>query len=252
MSSYQILWGLLVLATGFTDAVVATCMDRTAGTATMLFLGLSSGQLALLTAWCVWGKRNWTLRLGSTAAWACVLAAPLSLSMGPPWSEWLGLFYLHSVLVAVLLLCPDWQCWSRMRNLHTLLRSRETLREFPFHFSLQNLFAVMVTVAILLAAVRRVSLPQGEFVIVWGYAASLAVIGVLAMRLLTKDIRWTIQIVLLAGACLACGWAMTAIGGLAEPGPFTIIAVTQTTMIGVGMIVWRQSRNSLSANRSGT
>jgi hypothetical protein len=251
MNPHHVFLGLLVMAAGLLTVSVTTQLDDSAGIALLVFLGLASGHMALLAAWCVRGNQNWSLRLGSVAVLGAVLAAPLARSMAAPWSEWLAWLYLHALLVGLWLVITRqigrWVAWPGPPATGGL---RRTAGWYPF--SLQGLFAVMVTVAIVLGVARQVSLSRDGWAAQLGYAASLAAVAVCCLQRSGIHQGRPARFLIPAAACLLAGWSMWMIEQAGTAWSFTSVAVVQALVVSIGAVAWDQSRKSLAASRSGT
>lgn len=205
--------------------------------ALMLFLGVASGQLALLTCWCVQGAGSWAVRFAVTLAAAVGLSQPLGTATGGSWTQWWTLWCLFCGATggAMLLL--------RLCGISLGMADRRPADDQPAgdrrwsQFSLSGLMAVMTASALLLGLHRHVEFPAHDAGAMIGYSCGLTVVALATLAVM----RWRVAVLLpligLGALCLLVGLVMAHVGPPSHVWFFTCVAWLEAFVICAGLAV---------------
>ncbi len=232
MKPTHLLAGLLTIAAASCDAAVASRLRDAPHTALMLLCGLAAGQLALLSAWWVWGAAPRLWRLLAVLAAAALLSGPLSAVTPGRRSEWFLVLCLYTAWVAVPLAVTRWA------GLRTRAARDRPHRLAARQFSLADLMSWTTAVALGCGLCHHVAFPWSHGLALAGYGSSLACVAGGSFWAMVSPRPVGLRIAVLTLLCFAAGFVMTGLES-ARTGPFfTMMALVEAVMICLGVNVW--------------
>jgi hypothetical protein len=236
MKPTHLLAGLLTMAAVSFDMAVASRLGDAPDTTLMLLCGAACGQLALLSAWCVWGSAAWLLRLLAVLASAALLSVPLAAATSGRWSEWFLVLCLFVALVAVPLAIVRYSGLSAaMTGARDGCKGRRRLG--PQQYSLAGLMSWMTAIALLCGLHRYVAFPWPHALALASYGVCLACVAVGALWAMTSRRTIGVRITVLTVVCLAAGLGMTGTELARTAWFFTMMALVEAVVICLGMNV---------------
>lgn len=240
---HHLLVALLVAATVSLDLFVnSTNVDRSA---IVLVMALGFSQIALLSAWIVWGRSNPVLRLAVLLAAIVAWASPMSSWNGQPAVQWMSALMFFAVMVMGPLLV------MRAGGKHL---TAPFLEEIPrrhgrqrWQFSIWSLLCCMTAVALVLGFGRMLRFPWQfafEIAILCG---SFALVAVVALVAALQCRRGIVPLIVSAVVCLAMGGVLAMLGGKAN---YTLIFAIEATLIALSVTVVRVGQYRLENTKA--
>lgn len=242
MKPTHLLAGLFVAAAVAFDLAAASRLSAASEPALMVLCGAGLGQLALLSAWCVWGTTPWLCRLLAVLASSAALSVPLATGTTGRQCEWCLVLCLYAAVVGLPL------AGARslgLRATHNEDRTGRPRALCPGQYSLAGLMSLMTVVALLCGLRDHVAFPRPHAAALASYGVCAACVALGAVWAMSSGQRCHLRIGVLCLLCLLAGPAMLHTELARSAWFFTALASIEAATICLGMQVWLMSGGGL-------
>ena len=206
----QLLVGLFTTALLLTDVVVVEQLNSAVAVPSVIYLGLTFGQLALAAIWCVRGRSFWLLRWVATLMLACGLARGWTRVTYAGWDQWLAVLLLYTVIVA--LGCKGAPLIAgAVRRFGALTGSCSAGSIVPrwSRWSLGGMLSVMTCAGIVLGPGRWITFPWQQAGVIAGHLTALVTVAAISIWSISAPLRFRVRVGMISAASLLAGLLMS-------------------------------------------
>jgi len=201
--------GQFAVACLLLDAAIAARLDGAAVSLTVVYLGLTSGQLALAATWCVRGRLPWLVRWTATGLCAVFLASGWARVTYATVNQWSAVLCLYLIGVAITWKVVGYALGSvpqagEPARMHAN-RSRHHDRS---RWSLGGMLSVMTCVGIVLGPGRWLTFPWPYAGNIAGLFSALIVVAVVSTWAMTATPRQVTRFGMIGGVSILAGLLM--------------------------------------------
>jgi len=208
----------------------------------IVILGSTFGQLALLAFYLTWGKANILIRVVAMLFGAAFWSIPMTAAIGGEFAEMLGVLLLYVGVTAAPAV------GARLAGLPIAFVSETDPSSQSdgvgrWQFSIWWMFSFTTAVAVLTAVWRVLDFPWDETVTVLLFLLFVGLAGHVALWAVLYCPRWWLAVLITAVACPVIG-AITPLSGLPpdDYAPLALITGIEGAWVAAAVIVVRISR----------